>query len=35
MDEIRFQAPDNVSLEDLQSVKLADGIVIGVQSVDS
>ncbi|ODM17032.1 hypothetical protein SI65_07431 [Aspergillus cristatus] len=28
-----FQAPDNVSLEDLQSVELADGIVIGVQSV--
>lgn len=34
MGKIRFKAPDSVSLEDLQSVKLADGIVIDVESAD-
>lgn len=35
MDKIRFQAPATVPLEDLQSVKLADGIVIDVESADN
>ncbi|OJJ79775.1 uncharacterized protein ASPGLDRAFT_39633 [Aspergillus glaucus CBS 516.65] len=32
---LMFQAPATVPLEDLQSVKLADGIVIDVESADN